>query len=75
MGCALLVAVFFQGRWVHWVAHWRWFGDARFIGVHPGGRRVRSGTMDSLGSALDLVKLAFSWTLGFVWFILGRSVH
>ena len=42
--CALLVAVFFQGRWVHWVAHRGSsgaFGVARFIEVRPGGRRVR----------------------------------
>ena len=60
MECALLVPVFFQGRWVHWVAHWRSFRDAGLIGVYPGGRRVRSGTLDSLGSALDLVTLVRS---------------
>ena len=51
LGCALLVAFFFQGRWVHWVAHLGSsgsFGVAGFIGVRPGGRRVRSGTLDSL---------------------------
>ena len=64
MGCALLVAVFFPGRWVHSVAHWRSLGDAGFIEVQPGGRRVRSGTLDSLGSALGLVRL-----------VRGRCVH
>ena len=68
------------GLWVHpeplgsfrcalgnWGAHWGSSGssgDAGLIGVHPGDRRVRPGSLDFLG-----------YVLGVVGYVRGRWVH
>ena len=58
---------FVRGRWVHWGAPCGTsgsFGVVEFIGVRSGGRRVRSGSLDS-----------YLCALGVVGFVRDRWVH
>ena len=63
-GAPFDVVWFVQGHWIHWSTPWESFGVARFIGARPVGRRVCSGSLSTLVSAL-----------GVVGFIRGNWVH
>ena len=57
-GAPFGVVCFVRGNWVNGGSPWESlgsFGSVRFIGLGPGGHRVRSGSLGSLGSAIGVV--------------------